>query len=525
VRSFCQLTLLLVMLATCGSPAGRAQRAIADDPPTAVDAQPKDDRDALDIADSPAADAEENTAGAAVTPPSIDDLAWEVRPYRVLVSLAFADRNVMSEAFITRTINSLSVLVDGEVGPYWQPTYQRNEWLFPQSAAALQTLTGENLTARFESTDYDKALVIVLESDGPGYVLSGCEWDRITHSRGPILRRNVVDRRRIPTLTFEMLTNLLRPIAEIELAEETFAELRVRGGELLHPDSPLFPFRQGDLLTGHFRYLDRDSVVRRIQDVPWSYFRIDGINRSRMTATIETPFTNPFSGARRRVELVAVKVTPAYPATEVALAPRTNPNKPLVGVRVRVYDELPSEENPQPEYVDLMTDRQGIVRVPADPDQPLRRLIVHSGGAVLSNVPYVPGMERNVSMQVPDDAPRLQVEGSLAMVQGDLIDIVSRRVVMLARAVSLARKEQFDEAEKLLAEVDAQPSVASFESRILAIRVPAVEKAQANRDRSQEKRIRMMCREVEELVRKHLDRRRVDDAKAEVRELKQIAGK
>jgi hypothetical protein len=523
VNTLRQLTILpMLMLTLCALPAERAHQAIADDAPADADAQANGDSDPAETAD---AAADEDAAPAAQAPLSIDDFPWEVRPYRVLVSLAFADRNVMSEDFIARTINSLEVLVDGAVGPYWQPTYQVNEWLFPQSAAALQTLTDRNLTARFESTEYDKALVVVLESDGPGYLLSGCEWDRATQTRGPIHRRSVVDRRRIPALTFEVLTDLLRPIAEIELTEETFAELRVRGGELLHPDSPLFPFRQGDLLTGHFRYLDRDNVVRRIQDVPWSYFRIDGINRSRMTATIETPFTNPFAGARRRVELVAVKVTPAYPATELALAPRTNPNKPLVGVRVRVYGELPSEENPQPGHIDLMTNRQGVVTVPADPSQPLRRLIVHSGGAVLSNVPFVPGMDRKVSMQVPDDAPRLQVEGSLAMVQGDLIDVVSRRVVMLARAVSLARKEEFDEADKLLAQVDAQPSVASFESRILAIRVPAVERARANRDRSQEKRIRMMCQEVEELVRKHLDRQKVDDARAEVRELKQLAGK
>src|SRR5690606_16307992 len=106
------------------------------------------------------------------------------------------------------------------------------------------------------------------------------------------------------------------------------------------------------LLTGHFRYLDRDNNVRQIQGVPWTYFRIDTIDRSRMTATIETPFANPFGGGRRRVELAAVRIAPAYPSTDLALAPRTNPNKPLVGVRVRVYSELPSEENPQPEFID-----------------------------------------------------------------------------------------------------------------------------------------------------------------------------
>lgn len=321
-----------------------------------------------------------------------------------------------------------------------------------------------------------------------------------------------------------MLFKLLRPIAEIELAEGEFAELRVRGGELIASDSPLFPFHTGDLLTGHFRYLDRDRQVRKIQGVPWTYLRIDSINRSRMTATIETAFANPLSGSRRRVELIAVRIEPTYASTDLNLSPRTNLSRPLVGVRVRIYDELPTEENPQPERLDLMTDREGTVTVPANSEHPLRRLIVHSGGAVLSNVPFVPGVERHLSMELPDDSPRLQVEGNLAMVQGDLIDVVSRRVVMLARAVSQARKEKFEDADKLLSQVDAQPSIASFESRILAIRVPAVDQARANRDRAQEKRIRMMCRDLEDLVRKYLDRQKVDDAKAEVRELKQLAG-
>lgn len=457
-------------------------------------------------------------------PPSMEDLPWELRPYRVLVSLALADRRAMNTDFENATTASINQLIRGNVGDYWQPTLELNQWLFPQTRVAIDGLTAERLTERYASTEFDKVLIVVIEADGPGYRLTGCEWDRATQSRGPTRERPVVDRRRIASVTFEMLFKLLRPIAEIELAEGEFAELRVRGGELIASDSPLFPFHTGDLLTGHFRYLDRDRQVRKIQGVPWTYLRIDSINRSRMTATIETAFANPLSGSRRRVELIAVRIEPTYASTDLNLSPRTNLSRPLVGVRVRIYDELPTEENPQPERLDLMTDREGTVTVPANSEHPLRRLIVHSGGAVLSNVPFVPGVERHLSMELPDDSPRLQVEGNLAMVQGDLIDVVSRRVVMLARAVSQARKEKFEDADKLLSQVDAQPSIASFESRILAIRVPAVDQARANRDRAQEKRIRMMCRDLEDLVRKYLDRQKVDDAKAEVRELKQLAG-
>lgn len=483
--------------------------------------EPSAESDAVQAEDADASGNDEETPA----PLEFDDIPWEQRPYRVLISLAFADRDVMDEAFCNQISRSLGRIVDGEIGRYWQPTLQINDWLFPQSRDALAQLTGESLTSQFEATDFDKVLILTISGQGPTYRLAGCEWDRLTQSRGPIQERQLVDRRRTARVMFELLAGLFRPAAQIELAEGTFSELRIRGGELIGPDSALFPFQPGDLLTGHFRYLDRDRNVRQIQTVPFTYLQIDEINRSRMTATIESAFSNSLSGSRRRVELVALRIEPAYQSTRVMLSPRTNPNMPLVGVRVRVYSELPSEENPQPEHIDLMTDRDGMVVVPAYPERPLRRLIVHSGGAVLTNVPFVPGVDPEVAMQLPDDSPRLQVEGSLAMVQGDLIDVVSRRVVMLARAVSQARKEKFDEADTLLAEVDAQPSIASFESRILAIRVPAVDRARANRDRAQEKRIRMMCQELEDLVHKYLDRQKVDETKEEIRELKQLAGK
>src|SRR5690606_13343290 len=106
---------------------------------------------------------------------------------------------------------------------------------------------------------------------------------------------------------------------------------------------------------------------------------------------------------------------------------------------------LPTEEQPDPEMVELMTDRFGRVVIPAYVHSPLRRLIVHSGGAVISNVPFIPGLAANVSMELPDDSPRLQAEGALAIVQGELIDVVSRRTIMLACALSLARTDDWDE--------------------------------------------------------------------------------
>ena len=516
---FCRLALTAPLLCGCGvwSSIAFAQS----DATSAAEADVAEgaDADSTDPeAESPAATDDEPKE------PAIEDLPWEVRPYQVLVSIGFADCRVTDHAFAARLQKTLGESVTGGIGPYWRSKIEVNDWLFPQTADELERLSPESLADRFQSTDHDKVLLVVLEPDGPLLRLSGCEWDGNTQTRGPVVRRQVVDRRRVASVTFGLLLELFRPLARIDLAEGAFSELRVRGGELLSPESSLFPFEIGDLLTAHFRYLDRDRTLRRIQPVPWTYVKIDGVTRSRLTATIETAFASPLSGSRRRVELVALRVKPAHAETKLSLRPRTNPNMPLVGVRVRLYEQLPTEENPNPERIDRMTDRSGTVSVPSYPAAPLRRLIVHSGGAVLSNVPFVPGVDEAVSMELPDDSPRLQVEGNLAMIQGDLIDLVSRRVIMLSRAVSLAKQQKFEESDRLLAEVDAQPTIRNFRSRILAIRVPAVEQSRANRDRAQEKRILSMCRDLEDLAAKYLDVEAFREAKDEVDELKKLAG-
>ncbi|MGD9853341.1 MAG: hypothetical protein AB7U20_00135 [Planctomycetaceae bacterium] len=453
------------------------------------------------------------------------ELPWELRPYRVLVSLAIDGSPALIPPFGRQLEELLRVRLAGVLGPYWRVEFERNEWLLPAGGETLARLKPDEFANRFELRDVDKVMLLSLEQKGR-LRLSGCEWDAGLRELGAVLHRDISDRRRAGAVTMELLLDLFRPLARIDRAEDGTAELRARAGELLAPESLPVLFQPDDLLVPYFRYLSRDGVVRNIQLVPWTYLRIDGIARSRMTGAVETAFNAPLAGSRRRVELVALRVRPTYSATRLRLSPRNNPGRPLVGVRVRVYDHLPTEEQPEPRMIELMTDRFGRIEIPAaSGGDPLRRLLVHSGGAVLSNVPFVPGIVPDVSMELPDDSPRLQAEGNLAIVQGELIDVVSRRTIMLARALSLARKDDWVQTEALMAEIDRQTSIAGFKSKILAIRVPAVADAQRNRDAAAEKRILAMCRELEELVERYLDRTPVRDVAAEINDLKKFSEK
>ena len=450
------------------------------------------------------------------------DIPWKLRPYRVKVSLAYGEAPSLTKRFQQNLQATLKNRIAGVLGPYWQCEFEINHWLRPANHVTMERSNSAELTNRFRKDEFDKVLLICLENEHK-LAIAGWEWDANSQSRSPVLRRSVVDRRLIADEVFDLLMDLFRPVAMINSTEGETAELVTRGGELLAAESVEVLPKSGDLMTAHFRYLTREGEVRSVQSVPWTYLRVDGIERSRLDCGVETAFATALTGSRRRVELMAIRARPVFEKTKLRLVPRTNPNMPLVGVRARVFDELPSESNPDPHVEDLMTDRFGTVTVSTDLGVPVKRLLVHSGGAVLANLPFVAGLDRQATLEVPDDAARLEVEGNLAMIQGELIDLVSRRAVMLARALSMARAEKWDEQESIMSEVDKLPGTSYFQSKIIAVRVPGVERAQANKDRAAEKRINKMAAELEELVTRHLDPTAVRDVKAEIKELRELA--
>ncbi|MCA9024948.1 MAG: hypothetical protein KDA86_07025 [Planctomycetaceae bacterium] len=453
-----------------------------------------------------------------------NEIPWELRPYRVLISLAFAADPSLTAHFREQLQSSLQSRIAGTFGPYWKFEIETNGWLIPATPEVLERQTATELKSRFAKSAFDKVIVLNVE-DSKHLTLTGWEWDQNSETRSALLQHRVVDRRLRTDDAFDLIIALFRPLARIDSTEGKSAELRARGAELLAPESLEVLLQTGDLLTPHFRYLTREGEVRNVQSVPWTYLRVDSMIRSRLTCTVETAFASALSGSRRRVELMAIRARPSFPETRLSLVPRTNPNMPLVGVRVRVYDELPSEEVPEPHFEEFMTNRFGSITISTDVAAPVKRLLVHSGGAVLANLPFMGGIDREVTLEVPDDAARLEVEGNLAMIQGELIDLVSRRSVMLARALSMARKESWDECDSIMASVDRLPSISIFKSKIIAVQVPGVERAQANRDKSAEKRINKMARELEELVDRYLTATPVRDVKSEIKELRQLSSR
>src|SRR6185436_6992942 len=145
--------------------------------------------------------------------------------------------------------------------------------------------------------------------------------------------------------------------------------------------------------------------VRRIHFPPWMLLKVEQINRARLTA--KTFAVGRVIPATRRLESYALEVRSWYPETRLKVVPRTNPGNPVAAARVDIVDRLPTGADPVPDRVTVRTDRNGTFTVPAEPTPQIRYAIVNSGQAILARVPFCPGAEREMKIDVIDDSPRL----------------------------------------------------------------------------------------------------------------------
>ena len=224
---------------------------------------------------------------------------------------------------------------------------------------------------------------------------------------------------------------------------------------------------------------------------------------------------------------MAVGVASTRQSTRLQLLPRRNPSRPLIGHRVvvlsrRLTKKAASTAAPDEGVVQgkeekkkqadlppprrLLSDRNGTVDVRVDERMPLVWLYVMSGNSVLARVPFAPGCQETLTLLLPDDSDRLGVEGEVARLQGELIETVARRAVLMAKSKKLAEAEKPDWAkvDQQLKEIEGLTPLADFVAQLDKVEFAAVESAKSDRNKVAVSRIRRICSEAKELFQRHL---------------------
>ena len=463
------------------------------------------------------------------------EVPWELRPYNVRIDLAFGQTSIFTERFRQSLRDDIRKSADRTYGETWNLNIGEIDWLIPPSRESLDRLVDKSIKERIaeqDAVDADKAFLITVEAQGSAYQVSGREWDRFTETLGPLVTRTVYIRNTLGITVARVVQQLFRPVLEIRSTDALSATVRIRAGELLPLDSPDALLTSGALFQPFFRYLDREHRVRAIQLVPWTYLRVEQIERSLAHGTLISGLRSPIgSGPRRRVEIMAIAVHPHAEETQLRLVNQRDRTRPLVGYQVLVFNNLPQRPSSDQEATDaedpekplsVLSDRNGSVTVSIDAEHPLRWIYVRSGEAVLARVPIVPGTQPRMTIAVPDDSLQMEVEGRLARLQAELIDVVARRAVLITVLQRFGQAGKWDRVDKVLAELETLPQTKYFQSQLEAIRFPAVKAAQEQRLRVVESKIQKACRDTKELIEHHLDDSKLRDVKAEVAELRKL---
>ncbi len=426
--------------------------------------------------------------------PASGQAVWELTPYRVQVFLAMARSPELTQRLAEDMLGELSRQVETRIGAAWDATFAAApEPLARAMTADLSKVPVDRIPE--EVLDFDKVLLLAVSADLAGYHVGCRELDARTRTWNSVVTDTALHPARLCDTAFRVLCDAFAPVARIDEVEKTGVLLRLRAAALAPRDPTCLGTAAGDLFRPVVRYNNREGKFARSNETPWTYLHVEEIDGAELKCGLYTGLRSPLSGRRRgRVEQLAVAVLPPGRETRLVLRSRTDPEKPLAGYEV-YQQKLGSKEAARLGQ----TDWQGAFTVePGDPS--LRVLLVKSGGALLARLPIVPGLEAEVVAPVPDDDQRLEAEGFVHGFQEELVDLVTRREVLVAMIRSRIKEAKFSEAEALLSELHRMKNREEFRRDL-----DREQKKIYSEDPAVQRRIDKLFTDTHELLQRHLD--------------------
>lgn len=469
----------------------------------------------------------------------------DLQPYRVRIELAFSLRSDIDGAFRRRVVSELEDGLDRSLGNLWDCTIASDRCNRPAGRNALERIRPSEVPALYETDGLDKLYLLSIEDTGSGYRLIGREWDSLTAQLAASSEIVFPERREVASRALSLLREMFRPVAVVTPQKNGPVLLRPKGASLAPHDDGWLPVSEGALFETYYRYLNKELVLERIQQVPWTYLTAGPLEAGASVATVTSGLRGAVSVRRRRIEIVGLMVRHREPSTRLTLTTFAPRRRPLGGIEVEVVPlpppksekpkgeieaggakevESKPDQPPAPE-VRLVTDRNGrvVIQSSADGSNKPMLLLVRSGQNLLARVPFVAGVRREETLELPDDTLRLEVEGEVAQLQSELVDTVARRAVLSALARSRAKARDWEAADTYLKQVSIVPKSSTFMTSLNAIRINGLEASRAQKDKATELRVKRLCDETAALIKDYLEDDKLAELREEIAELKQIA--
>lgn len=365
--------------------------------------------------------------------------------------------------------------------------------------------------------DFDKLMWLSVEARPAGYTLRCREFDSFIRRWGAMLERTVAQSSFLEEASFQTLKDSFSPLAMIETIPDNDAQVQLvlKGSALRRAniDTPVVP---GEAFLPLWRRTDRSGalVENGVQVVPWTLLTAAARDETGWIADVHTGIRRAF-GARRTalIDQVAVALrNPPGPA-RVRFHARSDAKQSLSG-----YEVFRATADGGSELIGL-TDSNGVIDVPPGPGA-VSTVLLRSEGQVLARLPIAAGRGKTIEAPIADDATRLQALAEARVIREELIDVVARRAILMARTRALLKAGRIDDAKAAMQQLDSLPSSSAFNRNLDAVEKRLPESA----DPQVAKAVEKLFTTTRELLGKFLSTRPVLDLQSEVNQASQNGG-
>jgi hypothetical protein len=439
---------------------------------------------------------------------------WDYQPDRIHALLVIDVPGGLAEQWTVELPEYLERRVATALAPVW-------EFDIKLAAGAERAQVLNNLRAAEPAKpsdmpkEKDKLLLLFVQSQADGFKLCAREYDQYIERWGAVIERECRQTSTVPEQLFTLAWQTVSPLAQLEFdAKENRLTLKPRGGAL--PRSAEAPpwAKPGDVFLPLVRRTSRTGQILEkggISAIPWTYVEAVEVKDKPLEYHFQSGSRRPFMARRQsRVEQLAVGVRTDSAPTTLRLHARKDEKKPLVGYEVLAQTagvETPTQVG--------LSDNAGRVIVPPGKSH-IEMLLVKHGGQLLAKLPVVPGATSTINVPLPDDDARLAAEARLAAIREDLIDVVARRNILIARVRQKIKKQDYKGAQELLQTLDDLQGKPQFNLKL----TEAARQLRSN-DPMMQRRIDQLFQQTQTLTSKFLDLKPINEIHNEFREAQQ----
>jgi hypothetical protein len=438
------------------------------------------------------------------------DRGWEFEPYRIHAIVALDVPGGAAAQLVRELPQYLQRRANAAIGSAWSFQPKIADGALRQLVLSrIDAVDGPN--ANEFPPEGDKLLLMSIRATPHGYELTAREFDRTASLWGTPVTRKSGQFEMLPEQLFAIAWQAVRPLARLELdpTDEHRVLLQPRGSELWRSRHSVQPVQPGELFLPVLRRLTRSGELTEngIHIVPWTFVEATKVDNGNVIGRIASGNRNPFGSRRQgRVEQIAIAMRADPGPTQLRLVSRTNAEKPLIG-----YDVYAQGATQEKTTLIGVSDENGTVNVPPGPS-PLKMLVIKHGSQILVRLPVVPGAPSNLSVPLPDDDMRLAAESRLAAVRDELVDVVARRNILMARARQKIKQNDLSAAQTLLRTIDELPGRSQFN-----LTLTSAARLMRSDDPAIQRRIDQMFEATQTVLTQYLDTRPISELNEEFR--------